>query len=289
MFTSKYVQTKHDEGLPPIHFLGQLLICSTQHKTQLTHSPPAVLWTNKPFFRRKIIMPVARGNRRRRRTTPPEELEEEEDDDAFSFGGDDGGTSPCRRTSPRRARGRGGGGRGRGRTQDTDVAVADDDDDADHDMMNSQMTENKNSNDKEGENDNGDGDDHNYDEDVASAAGRYGRSQQSVTAGTVMTSATQIDDQVDGDTLRIMLSTDNHLGYQETNTIRGNDSFAALEEVLYLARRYKCDMVLLAGDLFHDNRPSRRTLFKTSKSSLIFDPWKGDIGSITPLCVVFVF
>lgn len=41
------------------------------------------------------------------------------------------------------------------------------------------------------------------------------------------------------------------------------DSFAAFEEVLYLAKRYRCDMVLLAGDLFHDNRPSRRTLFKT--------------------------
>ena len=41
------------------------------------------------------------------------------------------------------------------------------------------------------------------------------------------------------------------------------DSFAAFEEVLYLAKRFRCDMVLLAGDLFHDNRPSRRTLFKT--------------------------
>lgn len=41
------------------------------------------------------------------------------------------------------------------------------------------------------------------------------------------------------------------------------DSFAAFEEVLYLAKRFHCDMVLLAGDLFHDNRPSRRTLFKT--------------------------
>lgn len=43
----------------------------------------------------------------------------------------------------------------------------------------------------------------------------------------------------------------------------GNDSFAAFEEVLYLAKRFRCDMVLLAGDLFHENRPSRRTLYKT--------------------------
>lgn len=61
-----------------------------------------------------------------------------------------------------------------------------------------------------------------------------------------------------------MVSTDNHLGYAEDDNVRGNDSFAALEEVLYLAKHYRCDMVLLAGDLFHENRPSRRTLYKTS-------------------------
>ncbi len=70
----------------------------------------------------------------------------------------------------------------------------------------------------------------------------------------------------DSDTLRILISTDNHLGFAETDNVRGNDSFAALEEVLYLAKEYSCDMVMLAGDLFHENRPSRRTLFKTSES-----------------------
>lgn len=66
----------------------------------------------------------------------------------------------------------------------------------------------------------------------------------------------------DDQTLRIMISTDNHLGYLEEDPIRGDDSFAALEEVLYHAKHYGCDMVLLSGDLFHDNRPSRLTLFK---------------------------
>mmetsp|Transcript_10456 Transcript_10456/g.21453 ORF Transcript_10456/g.21453 Transcript_10456/m.21453 type:complete len:890 (-) Transcript_10456:291-2960(-) len=67
----------------------------------------------------------------------------------------------------------------------------------------------------------------------------------------------------DEDTLRILVSTDNHLGYLERDPIRGLDSFAALEEVLSLARQHKVDMVLLSGDLFHDNKPSRRTLHKT--------------------------
>eukprot|EP00986_Skeletonema_menzelii_P008558 scaffold3643_cov132-Skeletonema_menzelii.AAC.8 len=71
------------------------------------------------------------------------------------------------------------------------------------------------------------------------------------------------DNHPDSNTLRILLSTDNHLGYLEKDPIRGNDSFAALEEVLHLARLHRVDLVLLSGDLFHDNKPSRRTLHTT--------------------------
>ena len=67
----------------------------------------------------------------------------------------------------------------------------------------------------------------------------------------------------DEDTLRLMISTDNHLGYSERDPVRGMDSFAAFEEVLYLAKRFHCDMVLIAGDMFHENRPSRQTLHRT--------------------------
>jgi double-strand break repair protein MRE11 len=70
-------------------------------------------------------------------------------------------------------------------------------------------------------------------------------------------------EEVDENTLRILVSTDNHLGYAERDGVRGNDSFAALEEVLYLAKHYQVDLLLLAGDLFHDNKPSRHTLYKT--------------------------
>ena len=74
--------------------------------------------------------------------------------------------------------------------------------------------------------------------------------------------AAQMIDDPDDDTLRIMVSTDNHLGYNERDPVRGMDSFAAFEEVLYLAKRFHCDMVLIGGDLFHHNKPSRPTLYK---------------------------
>ncbi|KAL3914561.1 MAG: hypothetical protein SGILL_006055 [Bacillariaceae sp.] len=97
----------------------------------------------------------------------------------------------------------------------------------------------------------------------------------------------------DEDTLRVMLSTDNHLGYAENDTVRGNDSFAALEEVLYLAKFYRCDMVLLAGDLFHENRPTRRTLYKASEyekeytSVISFLQWRAE--QCLTISIVFNF
>lgn len=63
--------------------------------------------------------------------------------------------------------------------------------------------------------------------------------------------------------VRALISTDNHLGYLEKDPLRGNDSFRAFEEVLALAKSNHVDMVLLGGDLFHDNKPSRRTLVRT--------------------------
>ncbi|KAJ2583179.1 meiotic recombination, partial [Coemansia sp. RSA 1797] len=62
------------------------------------------------------------------------------------------------------------------------------------------------------------------------------------------------------DTLSILVATDNHLGYMERDPVRGLDSFSAFSEILQLAQLHKADMVLLGGDLFHDNRPSRKCL-----------------------------
>ncbi|RKP19244.1 DNA repair exonuclease, partial [Rozella allomycis CSF55] len=57
-------------------------------------------------------------------------------------------------------------------------------------------------------------------------------------------------------------TTDNHIGYLEKDPIRKNDSFETFEEILQLAHHHKVDLLLLGGDLFHDNKPSRNTLFR---------------------------
>uniref|UniRef100_A0A8C7ZGV7 Double-strand break repair protein n=1 Tax=Oryzias sinensis TaxID=183150 RepID=A0A8C7ZGV7_9TELE len=64
----------------------------------------------------------------------------------------------------------------------------------------------------------------------------------------------------DEDTFKILIATDVHLGYLEKNAIRGNDTYQTFEEILQCAKDKKVDFILLGGDLFHDNKPSRRSL-----------------------------
>ncbi len=52
-------------------------------------------------------------------------------------------------------------------------------------------------------------------------------------------------------------------GVWEKDEIRKDDSFMAFEEVLQMAVEQNVDFLLLGGDLFHDNKPSRATLVKT--------------------------
>ncbi|KAF8726493.1 hypothetical protein AX14_007836 [Amanita brunnescens Koide BX004] len=72
-----------------------------------------------------------------------------------------------------------------------------------------------------------------------------------------------ISDAVQEDTIRILLATDNHIGYMERDPIRGQDSINTFEEVLQLAAKHDADFLLLAGDLFHENKPSRESLYQT--------------------------
>lgn len=67
----------------------------------------------------------------------------------------------------------------------------------------------------------------------------------------------------DSNSLRVLISSDLHLGFLEKDPIRKDDSFAALEEILSIARDEKVDFILFGGDLFHDNKPSRSTYHRT--------------------------
>lgn len=53
------------------------------------------------------------------------------------------------------------------------------------------------------------------------------------------------DDVSEDDVIKILLSTDNHVGYNEKCEVRGNDSLIAFEEVLQHAQRNDVDMILL--------------------------------------------
>ena len=57
--------------------------------------------------------------------------------------------------------------------------------------------------------------------------------------------------------LRLLIATDNHIGVHEEDPIRKDDSFTAFEEILAHAVRTKVDALLLGGDIFHENKPSR--------------------------------
>ena len=64
---------------------------------------------------------------------------------------------------------------------------------------------------------------------------------------------------------RILISSDNHLGYKEKDKEIGDDSFRVFEEMLETANEMEVDFVLLGGDLFHENRPSAKTYLKASQ------------------------
>ncbi|KAI1825334.1 double-strand break repair protein mus-23 [Xylaria intraflava] len=68
------------------------------------------------------------------------------------------------------------------------------------------------------------------------------------------------------DTIRILVATDNHVGYEERNPVRKDDSWKTFDEIMNLARTEDVDMVLLAGDLFHDNKPSRQSMYQVMRS-----------------------
>lgn len=61
----------------------------------------------------------------------------------------------------------------------------------------------------------------------------------------------------------MLITSDNHLGFKETDPVRSEDSFVTFEEVLSIAHQESVDLILQGGDLFHENRPSRHTYNRT--------------------------
>ncbi|KAL8337506.1 hypothetical protein RB598_006413 [Gaeumannomyces tritici] len=70
----------------------------------------------------------------------------------------------------------------------------------------------------------------------------------------------------EADTIRILVATDNHVGYGEKDPIRRDDSWRTFDEIMHIARSQDVDMVLLGGDLFHDNKPSRKAMYQVMRS-----------------------
>ena len=67
-------------------------------------------------------------------------------------------------------------------------------------------------------------------------------------------------------TIRILLTTDNHVGYNESDPITGDDSWKTFHEIMMLAKKHSVDMILQSGDLFHTNKPSKKSLYQVLKS-----------------------
>ncbi|KAJ9602672.1 meiotic recombination [Cladophialophora chaetospira] len=68
------------------------------------------------------------------------------------------------------------------------------------------------------------------------------------------------------DTITILVATDNHVGAHERNPTRGDDSWKTFHEIMCMAKARDVDMVLLAGDLFHENKPSRKSMYNVMRS-----------------------
>lgn len=81
--------------------------------------------------------------------------------------------------------------------------------------------------------------------------------------GSITGSKDPIDAQ---NTIKILLTTDNHVGYKENDPIRGDDSWRTFDEIVVLAKDHDVDMILHGGDLFHVNKPSKKSMYHVMES-----------------------
>nr|XP_018899638.1 PREDICTED: double-strand break repair protein MRE11 [Bemisia tabaci] len=74
-----------------------------------------------------------------------------------------------------------------------------------------------------------------------------------------------LNDKAPEDLMDILVATDIHLGYEEKDPERGDDSFISFEEILKIAQARGVDLMLLGGDLFHDSKPSAQCIHRCLK------------------------
>ncbi|XP_011308455.1 double-strand break repair protein MRE11 [Fopius arisanus] len=66
------------------------------------------------------------------------------------------------------------------------------------------------------------------------------------------------------DRFKILVATDCHLGYEvKTKRAQDSDSIITFEEILKTAQERDVDFILLAGDMFHDPKPSQRIILES--------------------------
>lgn len=65
----------------------------------------------------------------------------------------------------------------------------------------------------------------------------------------------------DESTVRVLITTDNHVGYLENDPIRGDDAWRTFQEITYLAKTHDADLIVQGGDLFHVLKPLKKLLF----------------------------
>ncbi|XP_018578438.1 double-strand break repair protein MRE11 [Anoplophora glabripennis] len=69
----------------------------------------------------------------------------------------------------------------------------------------------------------------------------------------------------DDDIFNILVATDIHLGFEEKDPIRDQDTFDTLEEILQIADAEQVDFILLGGDLFHHAQPSPYCIYRCTE------------------------
>lgn len=67
------------------------------------------------------------------------------------------------------------------------------------------------------------------------------------------------------DTISILLTTDNHVGFEENDPVRGDDGWKTFEEIVEIGQERQVDMIVHGGDLFHINKPSKKSMFHVMK------------------------